>query len=209
MLLNRSEDTGMKVRFAFYCIGLICLSLGVSLIIKGDLGAAPWDALAVGESYILHLSIGTCIFLNGCILIVINALLLNDRIQWLAALSIFIIGMMVDFWIKTGLSHIEPFGFIQQLSFVIAGILILGIGIAIYLQARLPSSPMDTFMIAIHHRFGLNLRNARLLNEAIAITLAMLVHGAVGIGTVIVACTLGFIIHFFYPIMEHMYGKWN
>ncbi|MCA1056088.1 hypothetical protein LCM10_13900 [Rossellomorea aquimaris] len=199
----------MKVRFAFYCIGLVCLSLGVSLIIKGDLGAAPWDALAVGESYLFHLSIGTCIFFNGCILIVINALLLRERIQWLAAISIFIIGMLVDFWIKSGLFWAEPYGFLQQLAFVLIGILILGIGIAIYLPAKLPSSPMDTFMIAIHHRFGLNLRNARLLNEAIAITLAMVAHGAVGIGTVIVACTLGFVIHFFYPITEHMYGKWG
>ncbi|XXM74385.1 YczE/YyaS/YitT family protein [Lysinibacillus sphaericus] len=199
----------MKVRFTFYCIGLLCLSFGVSLIIKGNLGAAPWDALAVGESYLFHLSIGTCIFLNGCILIVINALLLRERIEWPAALSIFLIGMMVDFWIKTGLSQVEPAGFTQQLSFVLAGILILGFGISIYLQAKLPSSPMDTFMIAIHRRFGLNLRNARLLNEAIAITLAMVFHGAVGPGTVIVACTLGFIIHFFYPIMEHMYGKYT
>jgi uncharacterized protein len=199
----------MKVRFTFYCIGLLCLSFGVSLIIKGNLGAAPWDALAVGESYLFHLSIGTCIFLNGCILIVINALLLRKRIEWPAALSIFLIGMMVDFWIKTGLSQVEPAGFAQQLSFVLTGILILGFGISIYLQAKLPSSPMDTFMIAIHRRFGLNLRNARLLNEAIAITLAMVFHGAVGPGTVIVACTLGFIIHFFYPIMEHMYGKYT
>ncbi len=199
----------MKVRFTFYCIGLLCLSFGVSLIIKGNLGAAPWDALAVGESYLFHLSIGTCIFLNGCILIVINALLLRERIEWPAALSIFLIGMMVDFWIKTGLSQVEPAGFTQQLSFVLAGILILGFGISIYLQAKLPSSPMDTFMIALHRRFGLNLRNARLLNEAIAITLAMVFHGPVGIGTVIVACTLGFIIHFFYPIMEHMYGKYT
>ncbi|MBN8192334.1 hypothetical protein JI667_09245 [Bacillus sp. NTK074B] len=199
----------MKARFGFYCIGLLALSLGVSLIIKGELGAAPWDALAVGESNLFHLSIGTCIFMNGCILICINALLLKEGIQWLAALSIFIIGMMVDYWISTGLTFLEPVGFPQQVSLVTAGILLLGIGISIYLQAKLPSSPMDTFMVAIHRRFGLNLRNSRLLNEAIAITLAMLFHGAVGIGTVMVACTLGFIIHIFYPIMERMYGKWS
>ncbi|MCA1064261.1 hypothetical protein QTG56_03470 [Rossellomorea sp. AcN35-11] len=199
----------MKARFIFYCIGLLTLSLGVSLIIKGDLGAAPWDALAVGESVLLQLSIGTCIFINGCILIFINALLLKESIQWLAALSIFVIGMMVDYWISIGLNSLEPEGLLQQLSLVLTGILLLGIGISIYLQAKLPSSPMDTFMVAIHRRFGLNLRNARLLNEAIAITLAMVVHGAVGIGTVIVACTLGFIIHIFYPIMERMYGKWS
>ncbi|MBW3112918.1 hypothetical protein KYJ26_13805 [Bacillus sp. MCCB 382] len=199
----------MKARFGFYCIGLLALSLGVSLIIKGELGAAPWDALAVGESNLFHLSIGTCIFMNGCILICINALLLKESIQWLAAFSIFIIGMMVDYWISMGLTFLEPAGFPQQLILVITGILLLGIGISIYLQAKLPSSPMDTFMVAIHRRFGLNLRNSRLLNEAIAITLAMMFHGAVGIGTVIVACTLGFIIHIFYPIMERMYGKWS
>ncbi|MDX8345109.1 hypothetical protein [Rossellomorea sp. YZS02] len=199
----------MKARFGFYCIGLLALSLGVSLIIKGELGAAPWDALAVGESNLFHLSIGTCIFMNGCILICINALLLKESIQWLAALSIFIIGMMVDYWISMGLTFLEPAGFPQQLILVITGILLLGIGISIYLQAKLPSSPMDTFMVAIHRRIGLNLRNSRLLNEAIAITLAMMFHGAVGIGTVIVACTLGFIIHIFYPIMERMYGKWS
>ena len=199
----------MKARFVFYCIGLLALSLGVSLIIKGDLGAAPWDALAVGESSLLHLSIGTCIFMNGCILICINALLLREPIQWLAALSIFVIGMMVDYWITIGLKALEPAGFGQQLSLVLIGILLLGIGISIYLQSKLPSSPMDTFMVAIHQRFGLNLRNSRLLNEAIAITLAMVFHGAVGIGTVIVACTLGFVIHIFYPIMERMYGKWS
>ncbi|WP_064094348.1 YczE/YyaS/YitT family protein [Rossellomorea aquimaris] len=199
----------MKVRFIFYCIGLFCLSLGVSLIIKGDLGAAPWDALAVGESYLFHLSIGTCIFINGCILICINAILLKERIEWLAALSIFVIGMLVDYWITVGLRTLEPIGFLQQLGLVLMGILILGIGISIYLQAKLPSSPMDTFMVAIHYRFGLNLRNSRLLNEAIAITLAILFHGAVGIATVIVACCLGFIIHFFYPIMERMYDKWS
>lgn len=199
----------MKARFVFYCIGLLALSLGVSLIIKGDLGAAPWDALAVGESSLLHLSIGTCIFMNGCILICINALLLREPIQWLAALSIFVIGMMVDYWITIGLKALEPTGFGQQLSLVLIGILLLGIGISIYLQSKLPSSPMDTFMVAIHQRFGLNLRNSRLLNEAIAITLAMVFHGAVGIGTVIVACTLGFVIHIFYPIMERMYGKWS
>ncbi|MFI8684262.1 YitT family protein [Rossellomorea sp. NPDC077527] len=199
----------MMARFSFYCIGLLALSLGVSLIIKGELGAAPWDALAVGESNLLNLSIGTCIFMNGCILICINAILLKEGIQWLAALSIFVIGMMVDYWITMGLTFLEPVGFGQQLSLVLTGILILGIGISIYLQAKLPSSPMDTFMVAIHQRFGLNLRNSRLLNEAIAITLAMIFHGAVGIGTVIVACTLGFIIHIFYPIMERMYGKWS
>ncbi len=193
------------VRAFFYIIGLLMLTLGISLIIRANIGAAPWDALAVGESRLFHLSVGTCIFINGCVLIVINAILLRKKMELLAALSIFLIGMLVDFWLNEGLALFHPLLFSEKLTFLLIGVLLLGVGISIYLQAHLPSSPMDTLMVAIHKRFGLNIRDARFVNEAIAVTLAIIFQGAVGIGTVIVAFTLGFVIHYAYPIMEKLY----
>lgn len=195
------------IRSLFYSIGLLSLSLGVSFVIHANMGAGPWDALAVGESRLFHLTIGTCIFLNGCILIGVNAFLLKERPRWLAALSIFLIGQLVDFWLRVTVTVLVPSDLTSQILFVVIGTTLIGLGISIYLQAGLPSSPMDTLMMALHHRFGLNLNHARLLNEAIAITLAIAAGGSIGIGTLIVACTLGSVIHFFYPIIERMYGK--
>jgi uncharacterized protein len=199
----------MRVKLAFFSFGLLLLTAGISLIVKGNLGAAPWDALAIGESQLFHLSIGMCIFINGCLLIIVNSILLSERIEFFAAFSIFLIGMLVNFWISYGFINISPSGLLEQFSFTMIGIIMLGVGISIYLQAHLPSSPMDTFMVALHKRFGLNLNNARLLTEAIAVTLAVIFQGAVGVGTFLVACTLGFVIHFFYPIMEKIYDRWT
>lgn len=67
----------MKERFLFFIIGMLILTMGVALIIRSNLGASAWDALAVGESQMFHLTVGTFVFINGVILIFINAFLMK------------------------------------------------------------------------------------------------------------------------------------
>jgi uncharacterized protein len=199
----------MRERIVFFFAGLLILTLGVALIIKAGLGASSWDALAVGESTIFGITVGTCVFINGIILIFINAFLLKKRPEVLAALSIFIIGLLIDFWLLIGLKNYAPVNLGVQSATLAAGIIALGVGIAVYLQAKFPSSPMDTIMVAISERFGLSLRSSRLISEGLALALAVAFGGAVGVGTVIVTLSLGFIVQFFFPIFEKLLRGWN
>lgn len=64
----------MKERALFYIVGLLILTLGVALIIKSGLGASAWDALAVGEATMFSLTVGTCVFINGIVLILMVAI---------------------------------------------------------------------------------------------------------------------------------------
>ncbi|WP_191565866.1 YczE/YyaS/YitT family protein [Metabacillus idriensis] len=197
----------MKERALFFITGLLILTLGVSLIIKSGLGASSWDALAVGESNLFGLTVGTCIFINGIALIFINAFLLKKKPEIMAAGSILIIGALIDFWLLVVLKHYSPEVLFFQLTALAAGIISMGVGVAIYLQAKFPASPMDTLMVAIHTRFGLNLRNSRIISEAFALFLAFLFQGAIGIGTFIVTLTLGFVVQYFYPKFEDLLFK--
>ncbi|TDL80348.1 YczE/YyaS/YitT family protein [Peribacillus frigoritolerans] len=197
----------MKERALFFITGLLILTLGVSLIIKSGLGASSWDALAVGESNMFGLTVGTCIFINGIALIFINAFLMKKKPEILAAASILLIGALIDFWLLVVLKHYSPTVLFFQASALIAGILSMGAGVAIYLQAKFPASPMDTLMVAIHTRFGLNLRNSRIISEAFALLLAFIFQGAIGIGTFIVTLTLGFVVQYFYPKFEGLLFK--
>ncbi|WP_275887836.1 YitT family protein [Bacillus sp. P14.5] len=199
----------MRERTVFFFVGLMILTLGVALIIKANLGAASWDALAVGESTTFGITVGTCVFINGIILIFINAFLLKRKPEILAALSIFIIGLMIDFWLLIGLKNFAPDHLGVQSATLLIGILALGVGIAVYLQAKFPSSPMDTIMVAISERFGLSLRSSRLISEGLALALAVAFGGAVGIGTVIVTLSLGFIVQFFFPKFENLLQGWS
>jgi uncharacterized protein len=199
----------MRERIVFFFAGLLILTFGVAMIIKAGLGASSWDALAVGESTTFGITVGTCVFINGIILIFINAFLLKKRPEVLAALSIFIIGLLIDFWLLIGLKNYAPVNLGVQSATLAAGIIALGIGIAVYLQANFPSSPMDTIMVAISERFGLSLRSSRLISEGLALAMAVAFGGPVGVGTVIVTLSLGFIVQFFFPIFEKLLRGWN
>ncbi|MDQ0245471.1 putative membrane protein YczE [Bacillus fengqiuensis] len=199
----------MKERSLFFTIGLLILTMGVALIIKSGLGASAWDALAVGESNMFGFTVGTAVFVNGIILIFINAALLKKKPEILAAATIFVIGALIDFWLLIVFKTFSPQGLISQSTSLVSGILTMGVGIAIYLQAKFPASPMDTLMVAIHTRFGLNLRTSRIISEGFALTLAFLFQGAIGVGTIIVTLTLGSVVQYFYPRFEQLFKTWG
>ncbi|XXM70446.1 YczE/YyaS/YitT family protein [Lysinibacillus sphaericus] len=194
-------------RSLFFTIGLFFLTLGVSLIIKSGLGASAWDALAVGQSRMFGITVGTAVFINGIVLIALNAVIMKKRPDILATATIFVIGLLIDFWLLIVLAEFAPSMLINQFIALGSGILTVGLGVAIYLQAKFPASPMDTLMVAIHTRFGLNLRNSRILSEGFALTLAFLFRGDIGIGTILVTVLLGFVVQYLYPIFEQLFEK--
>jgi uncharacterized protein len=194
-------------RSLFFTIGLFILTLGVSLIIKSGLGASAWDALAVGQSRMFGITVGTAVFINGIVLIALNAVIMKKRPDILATATIFVIGLLIDFWLLIVLAEFAPSMLINQFIALGIGILTVGLGVAIYLQAKFPASPMDTLMVAIHTRFGLNLRNSRILSEGFALTLAFLFKGDIGIGTILVTVLLGFVVQYLYPIFEQLFEK--
>ncbi|MEI5908085.1 hypothetical protein WAK64_13575 [Bacillus spongiae] len=197
----------MKRRFLFFSVGLFILTMGVALIIKAGLGASAWDALAVGESNMFNITVGTAVIINGIVLIALNAIIMKKKPDVLAAATIFVIGFLIDFWLEIILSTFAPEALVSQLIALALGILTVGLGVAIYLQAKFPASPMDTLMVAIHTRFGLNLRNSRLISEGFALSLAFLFQGDIGVGTILVTVLLGFVVQFFFPIFERLFEK--
>lgn len=192
----------MKRRILFFIVGLIILTFGVVLIIQSNVGASPWDALAVGESKVFNISVGSFVFINGIILILINSILLKEKPDILSAITVFVIGRLIDFWLVYVFTEYSPEGSVQKFASLFTGILILGIGVPMYLQAKFPSSPMDNIMVAIHRRFGLSLRISRIISEGSALVLAYLFGGPIGIGTIIVTISLGPVVQFFYQRFE-------
>ncbi len=198
----------MKRRLLFFSIGLLILTMGVALIIRSGLGASAWDALAVGESRLFDMTVGTAVFINGMVLIGLNAIIMKKKPDILAAGTIFVIGFLIDFWLLIVFNNYAPVMLGKQIFALGSGILTMGIGIAIYLQAKFPASPMDTLMVAINTRFGLNLRNSRLISEGFALSLAFIFRGDIGIGTILVTLLLGSVVQYTYPLFQQLFeGK--
>ena len=78
------------------------------LIIRSGLGASAWDALAVGESRLFDMTVGTAVFINGMVLIGLNAIIMKKKPDILAAGTIFVIGFLIDFWLLIVFNNYAP-----------------------------------------------------------------------------------------------------
>lgn len=204
---RRYKGMSLFYRCLFYVGGLFILAFGATLTIKANLGAGPWDALNVGLSHLVGLTIGSWIVIVGIILIFVNALLLRKKPNLLSLATVFILGFFVDFWMAHLVNRFHYYMFMSQLILLITGLIIIGLGIALYLQSEFPLNPIDDFMVTIQERYGVNLMIAKLIGEILALLFAFLVNGPIGLGTLIIAFGLGPAIQFFHPYCSKLTGK--
>ncbi|QCJ41499.1 membrane protein [Bacillus sp. S3] len=193
------------IRLLFFIIGLTIMTFGVCMTIEvADIGVGAWDALNVALTERVGFSVGKWVMIDGAILVIVNSLLVKRRPDLLSLLTIIFIGSLVDFWLifVFDLFQVEPF--IAKLGMLLVGILIIGFGAAIYLQAKFPQSPIDNFMLAIKERFHVNLMAAKTIGEISALIPAFFLKGPISYGTIIITFTVGPAIQLFFPTFEKL-----
>ncbi|WHY01685.1 membrane protein [Neobacillus sp. DY30] len=194
-------------RILFFIKGLTIMTFGVCLTIKAELGVGAWDALNVALTEWIGLTIGTWIIIDGAVLIVVNSLLVKRKPEILSILTIILIGSLVDLWMYIVFESIEFNGIFAKVVTLVLGIFIIGLGAAIYLQAKFPSSPIDSFMMAIRERFRVNLMMAKTIGELVALIPALILQGPIGVGTIIITFTIGPFVQLCFPYFEKLMNR--
>ncbi|OLN24271.1 BCR, YitT family protein [Domibacillus antri] len=185
----------MGKRLVVYFVGLFITALGIALIVHTQAGAGPWDSVAVGLKLHFGLTIGLWSIIAQACVVIITALVERARFQFESILAIIIRSWFLDLWYYIILKDIEftSSPAMQWTTFAL-GVCAVGTGIGIYVEARLPKTPLDGLMIALHNAFGWSFSTARAIIELSGVALGFLLGGPVGIGTVIIAFVLGRII---------------
>lgn len=196
-------------RILFFLVGQFILSLGITLTIKSNLGSGAWDALNVGLSETIGLTPGTWVVLVGIILIITNALMVKRRPDIGAIITLFLTGVFIDFWLLQVFDQLSLSDFLHKLLVFAGGLLTISIGLAIYIQAKFSLSPIDNLMMALRERFGFNLMVAKTAGEILALILAFIFNGPIGIGTLIVTFAIGPLIQVFFPYFERLLKRLN
>ncbi|WP_018922109.1 YczE/YyaS/YitT family protein [Salsuginibacillus kocurii] len=186
------------IKSLFYLVGLGILSVGISMMLVADLGAGPWDALYVGLSWNIGLTVGSWIFIIGFLLILINGYLLKKKPDFSAVLTIFLIGVLIDFWLLVVFRNVEPGAVPAQAGMLISGIVLIAIGVSFYLQIEFARNPIDNLMMAVQYRTGKSMSVSKTVIEVSVLIVAFLLGGPIGIGTVLVAFGIGPLIQAFY-----------
>ncbi|MCA0984123.1 membrane protein [Halobacillus yeomjeoni] len=195
------------IKSLFYIIGLVTISLGITLTIKADLGAGAWDAMNVGLTETFGLTVGNWVIIIGAFLILTNAIIAKERPDVLAVITILVVGKMIDFWLLTVFDTLAVDGFLKQLPLLVLGIIIIAIGVSLYLQPNFSLNPIDGFMVALQKRFGFSLTTSKTLTEVFALVMALALGGPIGVGTLIILVLIGPAIQFFNPKAERFINR--
>ncbi len=179
-------------------LGLVLFGVGIAMMVEAGLGLGPWEALHQGIADQLGLQIGTVSILLG---IPILALWwpLGERPGLGTLLNVVLIGTATD--VAIGLiptADAVP----TQLALMFGGVVVIGLGSAIYLSADLGPGPRDGLMTGLHHRFGWSIRRARTAVELSVLILGWALGGTIGLGTVVFAFGIGPVIQVFLGIVD-------
>ena len=182
-----------SLKTLFYlCLGLIFFGFGEGLLIVSGIGASPWNVLHQGVAISFGLSVGTVAFLVS-FLVLLLWLFLDQKIGIGTVINFIIIAIMID---VTIFYFNKPNEILSQLFMVVAGILIVGFGTAMYLIANLGAGPRDGLMTGFQKKTNAPIALVRACIEIIVVLAGWLLGGIVGVGTLFYALGIGPVVAF-------------
>jgi uncharacterized membrane protein YczE len=189
-------------KFIFYGLGIFILTLGISLTIQSDLGTSPFDSLLVGLSAQVGLTVGSWEIIIAFIMIFCNSLLKRQRPEFFGLLTAFLTGLCLDIWLFLLQHLVQPEQWISKLICLGIGLIVLGLGTAIYLHTNFAPIPVDRLMLIIRDLTGINILLSKTIISLFFLTMAVIFNGPIGIGTLLTVCLGGPILTYFMPIIE-------
>ncbi|MFJ8258381.1 YitT family protein [Peribacillus asahii] len=189
-------------QYLCYGLGILILSLGISFTIQSHLGTSPFDALLIGLSMEIGLTVGSWEIILAFIIIMCNSLLKRHRPEYLGLVSAVLTGVGIDLWLFFLGHFITPEIWFSKLLCFGVGLVLIGFGTAIYLHANFAPIPVDQLMLIIRTLTKTNILFSRTIIYLLFLIMATIFNGPIGVGTVLTVCLGGPILNYFMPIIE-------
>ena len=187
-----SSDTplNLKPRFVtllFLISGLWIFGTGEAILIDAGIGVSPWTVLAQGISKQADLTVGMATFVVS-VLVLFLWIPLRETPGIGTILNAILIAMSID--------AMAPFipnqtDFIPQIIQASIGIILVGMGSALYLTANLGPGPRDGWMTGVQKKTNWPIGRVRVGIEIIVLSIGIALGGIFGLGTVMFAIGIG------------------
>jgi len=171
-------------------VGLYLVGLGLAIMIHTGLGVPPWDVLTQG---LQHQTGWSFALSASCI----SALVL---LLWIPIRQKPGIGTLVNAF------SIGPFADLNkplvpqmadltaQIIWLVVGLLICSVGLGLYISANLGGGPRDGLVVGLTRTSGWPFWIVRSLVEGLVLVSGWLLGGTVGLGTVLFALGIGYLL---------------
>lgn len=177
--------------------GLVLYGASLALMVRGDLGLAPWDVLHSGFIRHVPISLGQAVVLFSFVVLLLWIPL--REVPGLGTISnAIVVGLAAD----ATLALLErPDAPAVRIGLMVAGVVLNGLATAMYIGAQFGRGPRDGLMTGLARRTGGSLRLIRTWLEVSVVVIGLLLGGALGVGTVLYAVLIG-------PLAQAMLPTW-
>jgi uncharacterized membrane protein YczE len=177
------------LRFVRLLVGLFVYGLGISLMVKANIGIPPWDVLAQGIAQQTKLSFGIAQVVVS-VLVLLTWIPLRVKPGIGSILNAVLIGLSTDVWMPL-LPTFTNFG-IQLLIFVL-GMCVVAFCTGLYISSNFGMGPRDGLVMGTRKKFGKPVWLIRTVYESFVLLVGWLLGGQVGLGTVMFAFGIGYL----------------
>jgi uncharacterized membrane protein YczE len=168
-------------------IGLVLYGVSLAMMVRADLGLAPWDVLHSGLAGLVPLTLGQVIVVLSFVVLLLWIPL--REVPGLGTVSnAVVIGLALD--ATLGLLD-APGPLWARTALLVGGVLLNGLATALYIGSQFGRGPRDGLMTGLHRRTGRSLRLVRTGLEVTVVLLGLLLGGVAGLGTVLYALAIG------------------
>jgi len=168
-------------------VGLVLYGVSLAMMVRADLGLAPWDVLHSGLIRHVPITLGQAVVVMSFVVLV--AWIPLRETPGLGTISN---ALVVGFSADGTLALLDrPDGLPARVALMVGGVVLCGIASALYIGAQLGRGPRDGLMTGLHRRTGRSLRLVRTALEVAVVLVGLMLGGVAGIGTVLYALAIG------------------
>ena len=176
-------------------VGLVLYGVSLGLMVRGNVGLAPWDVLHSGLIQHLPITLGQAVVVMSLVVLVLW-IPLKEQPGIGTIANALIVGLSADatLWVLD-----EPGALASRVALMVGGVVLCGAASGLYIGAQLGRGPRDGLMTGLARRTGLSIRLVRTLLEVAVVLVGLVLGGVLGAGTVAYALTIGPLTQFFLP----------
>jgi uncharacterized membrane protein YczE len=173
--------------FFVLVLGLWLFGTGEAAFIAANIGVSPWVVFAQGISLNTGWSIGQSTFVVSCSVLAFW-IPLKSKPGLGTIMNIIVIALALDVMAPL---YPHPDQLVLQIALDLFGIILVGIGSALYITSNLGPGPRDGLMTGLHYQSGIRIGRVRMMIEIAILIVGWRLGGTVGIGTVLFAGLIG------------------
>ena len=186
----------------FMLLGNVILGIGVAIFKLSGLGNDPYTGMIMALADRVHMQYANFLVLVNVMLFIVQIVAGRNYIGIGTFYNALLQGYVVTFFYHRIVKFGEPQLFWQQLLIVVIGLLIGGIGLAMYQNANAGTAPYDSLSLILSERSHKSYFWCRMLTDLICVVICVCAGGIVHVGTVASVFLMGPVADFIGTLCE-------